>query len=84
MLNYLTAPHLIIWSAVAASCAFPGLFAPQPLLAKSQYGALVPWQPEGKLGPRRWHDGSLEEDLPMKRVATPSPAPSRPRACGGT
>lgn len=44
LLNYLTAPHLIVWSAVAASCAFPGLFAPQPLLAKSRCGSLVPWQ----------------------------------------
>ena len=69
LLNYLTAPHLIVWSAVAASCAFPGLFAPQPLLAKSRDGALVPWQPEGKMGARRWHDGSLEEDLPMKGLS---------------
>ena len=69
LLNYLTAPHLVIWSAVAASCAFPNLFPPQPLLAKSRGGALVPWQPEGKLGPRRWRDGSLEEDLPMRGLS---------------
>lgn len=74
LLNYLTAPHLIVWSAVAASCAFPGLFAPQPLLAKSRCGSLVPWQPEGKMGARRWHDGSLEEDLPMKCAGSQSEA----------
>lgn len=66
LLNYLTAPHVVVWSAVAASCAFPNLFPPQPLLAKSRVGALVPWQPEGRAGPRRWRDGSLEEDLPMR------------------
>ena len=65
LLNYLTSPHVVLWSAVAASCAFPSLFPPQPLLAKSRNGAFVPWQPEGKLGPRRWRDGSLEADLPM-------------------
>ncbi|KAK1355758.1 Triacylglycerol lipase SDP1 [Heracleum sosnowskyi] len=25
-LNYLTSPHVVIWSAVTASCAFPGLY----------------------------------------------------------
>ena len=69
LLNYLTAPHLVIWSAVAASCAFPNLFPPQPLLAKSRGGALVPWQPEGRAGPRLWRDGSLEEDLPMRGLS---------------
>ena len=69
LLNYLTSPHLVVWSAVAASCAFPSLFPPQPLLAKSRNGAFVPWQPEGKLGPRRWRDGSLENDLPMQGLS---------------
>ena len=67
--NYLTSPHLVVWSAVAASCAFPSLFPPQPLLAKSRNGAFVPWQPEGKLGARRWRDGSLENDLPMQGLS---------------
>ena len=69
LLTYLTSPHVVVWSAVAASCAFPSLFPPQPLLAKSRDGAFVPWQPEGKLGPRRWRDGSLENDLPMAALS---------------
>lgn len=69
LLNYLTAPHVVVWSAVAASCAFPYLFPPQPLLAKSSHGTLVPFQPEGKLGARRWRDGSLEDDLPMRSLS---------------
>ena len=38
LLNYLTAPNCIIWSAVACSSAFPGLFKPQDLLALDRSG----------------------------------------------
>lgn len=38
LLNYLTAPNCIIWSAVACSSAFPGLFKPQDLLARDRCG----------------------------------------------
>lgn len=41
MLNYLTAPHVVIWSAVAASSAFPGLFPPQDILARNPAGSFV-------------------------------------------
>lgn len=42
-LNYLTSPHVVIWSAVTASCAFPGLFEAQELMAKDRTGHLVPY-----------------------------------------
>ncbi len=42
-LNYLTSPHVVIWSAVTASCAFPGLFEAQELMAKDRSGHLVPY-----------------------------------------
>eukprot|EP00976_Prorocentrum_cordatum_P061851 1176479-Prorocentrum_minimum.AAC.2 len=29
LLNHLTAPHCVVWSAIAASCAFPCMFPPQ-------------------------------------------------------
>ncbi|KAJ6802738.1 triacylglycerol lipase SDP1 [Iris pallida] len=72
-LNYLTSPHVVIWSAVTASCAFPGLFEAQELMAKDRFGEIVPFQAPFPLGPeegqgasvRRWRDGSLESDLPM-------------------
>ena len=32
LLNYLTAPHVLVWSAVAASSAFPGLFPAQTIV----------------------------------------------------
>eukprot|EP00793_Prasinoderma_coloniale_P002308 PRCOL_00002816-RA len=43
LLNYLSAPNVVIWSAVAASCAFPGLLPAQELLAKDHRGKFVPW-----------------------------------------
>ncbi|KAF3963811.1 hypothetical protein CMV_011843 [Castanea mollissima] len=71
-LNYLTSPHVVIWSAVTASCAFPGLFEAQELMAKDRSGDIVPYHPPFNLDPeegsgttRRWRDGSLEIDLPM-------------------
>ncbi|PWA44867.1 Acyl transferase/acyl hydrolase/lysophospholipase [Artemisia annua] len=72
-LNYLTSPHVVIWSAVTASCAFPGLFEAQELMAKDRSGEIVPYHPPFHWGPeeangsasRRWRDGSLEIDLPM-------------------
>lgn len=41
ILNYLTAPNVIIWSAVSCSSAFPFLFLPQDLLARDANGDLV-------------------------------------------
>ncbi|KAF8708545.1 hypothetical protein HU200_029915 [Digitaria exilis] len=75
-LNYLTAPHVVIWSAVTASCAFPGLFEAQELMAKDRFGNIVPFHApfstDPEQGPgaskRRWRDGSLEMDLPMMRL----------------
>ncbi|XP_042519559.1 triacylglycerol lipase SDP1-like [Macadamia integrifolia] len=75
-LNYLTSPHVVIWSAVTASCAFPGLFEAQELMAKDRSGEIVPFHPPFNFGPkegqgapvRRWRDGSLEIDLPMMQL----------------
>ncbi|EOA25141.1 hypothetical protein CARUB_v10018450mg [Capsella rubella] len=75
-LNYLTSPHVVIWSAVTASCAFPGLFEAQELMAKDRTGEIVPYHPPFNLDPeegsgesvRRWRDGSLEMDLPMMQL----------------
>jgi TAG lipase / steryl ester hydrolase / phospholipase A2 / LPA acyltransferase len=51
-LNYLTSPHVVIWSAVTASCAFPGLFEAQELMAKDRFGNIVPFHTGGaSVGP---------------------------------
>lgn len=41
VLNYLTAPHVFVWSAVSCSSAFPLLFEPQELYARDHKGVQV-------------------------------------------
>lgn len=66
LLNYITAPNVMIWSAVAASCSVPLLFSAAPLLVKNPITAEnTPWNPT----PQRWIDGSVDNDLPMTRLA---------------
>jgi TAG lipase / steryl ester hydrolase / phospholipase A2 / LPA acyltransferase len=66
LLNYVTSPNVMIWSAVAASCSVPLLFSAAYLLVKNPItGEHVPWNPT----PQRWIDGSVDNDLPMTRLA---------------
>lgn len=66
LLNYITAPNVMIWSAVAASCSVPFIFSGATLLVKDpQTGEHMPWNPS----PQRWVDGSVDNDLPMTRLA---------------
>ena len=50
VLNYLTAPHVYVWSAVACSSAFPLLFEPQELYARDHRGNRVKCAPVLALG----------------------------------
>jgi TAG lipase/steryl ester hydrolase/phospholipase A2/LPA acyltransferase len=66
LLNYVTSPNVMIWSAVAASCSVPFLFSAAHLLIKNPItGKHTPWNPT----PQRWIDGSVDNDLPMTRLA---------------
>ncbi|EOO02381.1 putative patatin-like phospholipase protein [Phaeoacremonium minimum UCRPA7] len=66
LLNYITAPNVLIWSAVLASCSVPLIFSAAPLLAKNPHtGEHVPWNPTEQM----WMDGSVDNDLPMTRLA---------------
>ena len=66
LLNHITAPNVIIWSAVAASCSVPLVFSAMSLLAKDpKTGEQIPWNPS----PQRWIDGSIDNDLPITRLA---------------
>jgi TAG lipase/steryl ester hydrolase/phospholipase A2/LPA acyltransferase len=47
LLNYLTTPNVLIWSAAAASCALTFLFEPVSLMAKAPDGKIVPYNPSG-------------------------------------
>ncbi|TKA69726.1 Patatin-like phospholipase domain-containing protein [Cryomyces minteri] len=61
--NYLTAPDCVIWSAVLASAAVPGILNPVVLMKKTQDGTLAPYS----FG-HKWKDGSLRTDIPLKAL----------------
>eukprot|EP00127_Corallochytrium_limacisporum_P001431 Clim_evm53s55 gene=Clim_evmTU53s55 len=65
LLNYITAPDVLVWSGVCASCAAPGLFPPVNLMAKDSKGNIVSWNESGG----KWSDGSVEADIPLQRLA---------------
>ncbi|KAH6609083.1 nte family [Trichoderma cornu-damae] len=66
LLNYVTSPNVMIWSAVAASCSVPLIFDSSPLLVKDPItGEHRQWNPT----PQRFIDGSVDNDLPMTRLA---------------
>ncbi|KAI0549613.1 acyl transferase/acyl hydrolase/lysophospholipase [Xylaria curta] len=66
LLNYVTAPNVMIWSAVAASCSVPVVFSAGALLVKNPLtGEHSPWNPT----PQVWIDGSVDNDLPMTRLS---------------
>lgn len=78
LLNYLTAPNVLVWSAASASCALPGLYESVQLMAKNQTGEIVPYH----VSTVTWTDGSLEHDLPINRSGD-VPAFMTPSACVG-
>ncbi|CAH1763500.1 16247_t:CDS:2 [Entrophospora sp. SA101] len=61
VLNYITAPDCVIWSAVIASAAVPGILNPVVLMQKLKNGTLVPYNYGN-----RWKDGSLRTDIPIE------------------
>ncbi|KAK2608553.1 Lipase 5 [Conoideocrella luteorostrata] len=66
LLNYVTAPNVMIWSAVAASCSLPLVYTSSPLLVKDPVtGEHHPWTPT----PQHFIDGSVDNDLPMTRLS---------------
>ncbi|KAL5342803.1 acyl transferase/acyl hydrolase/lysophospholipase [Aspergillus crustosus] len=66
LLNYITAPNVLIWSAVAVSCSVPVVFSPFTLMAKDPLtGEPVPWNDLHK----QYIDGSVDGDLPMNRLS---------------
>jgi hypothetical protein len=61
--NYITAPDCVIWSAVLASAAVPGILNPVVLMKKDKDGTLSPYS----FG-HKWKDGSLRTDIPLKAL----------------
>lgn len=61
--NYITSPDCVIWSAVLASAAVPGILNPVVLMKKQRDGTLAPYS----FG-HKWKDGSLRTDIPLKAL----------------
>jgi len=67
LLNYLTAPNVLIWSAIVASCSIPGFFDPADLMMKGENGEVINYYPSSR--GNNFIDGSMAGDLPMKRIS---------------
>ncbi|KAA8734964.1 DUF3336 domain-containing protein [Acinetobacter qingfengensis] len=64
IMNEITAPDLLVWSATLASCAVPFLFPPVRLTTKRKDGAYTPY-----MASTRWVDGSVRSDFPQEKMA---------------
>lgn len=65
LLNYLTAPNVLIWSASAASCAIPFIYGANELYCKDHRGKKTKYT----LMNRKFLDGSIGHDLPMNQIS---------------
>ena len=65
LLNYLTAPNVLIWSASAASCAIPYVYGAADLYCKNRLGNIEKYT----LMNRKFLDGSIGQDLPMNQLS---------------
>jgi len=65
LLNYLTAPHVLVWSAAVASSSLPGVFEPNKLLVKNPDGT----ERSESATVASFIDGSMEQDLPMQQLS---------------
>lgn len=63
LLNYLTAPNVLIRWAALASSAIPGLYPAVQLRAKNFDNKSVAYMPQN-----RWIDGSVHDDIPIDKV----------------
>ena len=64
VLNYLTAPDVLVEYASLASCAVPLLFPPVSLKARGKDGQTIPY-----MSTEKWIDGAVHGDLPRERLA---------------
>ncbi|KAL8634857.1 MAG: hypothetical protein Q9228_007589, partial [Teloschistes exilis] len=71
LLNYLTAPNVLIWSAALASNASSAtMYSPVILKCKDETGAIVPWTNAQEITFRSWrHTTYADRDSPLSRIA---------------
>mmetsp|Transcript_1895 Transcript_1895/g.5176 ORF Transcript_1895/g.5176 Transcript_1895/m.5176 type:complete len:643 (+) Transcript_1895:1098-3026(+) len=72
LLNALTTPHVLVRSAVHASCCLPTVMKPTTLLAKDPDGNVVPFHGGGGSADgvhgHQYMDGSFTADIPRDRL----------------
>lgn len=69
LLNYITAPHVLIWSAVVASIATSKqMYAPVQLLCKSDTGAVVTYFAADFSANKTKRQGSVHPEKPLQRI----------------
>lgn len=67
LLNYVTAPNVLIWSAVCASCSVPGVFPSATIYEKdTNTKQQRVWMAHAK---QMFVDGSLDHDIPMRKLS---------------
>ncbi|KAF4637422.1 hypothetical protein G7Y89_g647 [Cudoniella acicularis] len=72
LLNYLTAPNVLIWSAaIASNASSPSLYGHAiTLRCKDNSGAIVPWSAATDTTFRPWtHASYTDRDSPLSRIA---------------
>lgn len=67
VLNYITAPHVYVRSAVCASCSVPFVFQPATIYEKDpRTKKETVWMRNSQ---QLFVDGSLDQDIPMRRLS---------------
>jgi TAG lipase/lysophosphatidylethanolamine acyltransferase len=72
VLNYLTAPNVLIWSAALASNASSALYSPVQLQCKDEHGTITPWPHAHDATFRPWRSARAAPagaESPLARVA---------------
>ncbi|KAK3341739.1 hypothetical protein B0T25DRAFT_351738 [Lasiosphaeria hispida] len=73
LLNYLTAPNVLVWTAaVASNASSPTFYGDREtrILCKDPEGRIVPWKPANTVDFRHWtHAAYSEHDSPLLRIA---------------
>ncbi|KOS16892.1 putative triacylglycerol lipase [Escovopsis weberi] len=73
LLNYITAPNVLIWTAaVASNASSPSLYGRSKvtILCKDAHGGIVPWAPAHTTDFQHWtHVSYTDRDSPLRRIA---------------
>ncbi|KAG8421187.1 triacylglycerol lipase [Metarhizium acridum] len=73
LMNYITTPNVLIWTAaVASNASSPSLYGSRKvqILAKDVHGTIVPWAAANTTSFRHWtHTSFSDRDSPLQRIA---------------